>query len=611
MSDSVNAEIARGVNPLQMASQALQLQTGRYNLQQAQLAPAYQSMRQLQMTNPNASWSDVLGALAQSKRIGANVDGLVANANEIMSNGGSPTDFIHAQSIGGLSPYEQATLTGPQQHQFQTAQGTIYGTIGGPWSKQAGQFTPGGFVQQGLSPEQWAQPTDVFDPKTQTYTRQPFGQAYGYPMPPGLGGGGGQGGGGGGGGGAGGGGDDLSSLPKAQFLQAVAKRESGGDPTILNYVARADPTAYARGATASGKYQFINSTWKQGLQWAGIDPSKYPTAMSAPEGVQDQVASAVYDHVGTSPWQKGSQDWVKGPGGGYQLASVPPGTGGGSVPLGGGQMQAQPGTFIGATSAQPVSAPSAAQPASGMQYFSPTGQPISPGGQGGPALPPHTLALPSPGFEKTAGASTDMFNQARASYTQQAQRISPLEQSLATLRAHPDLQTGFGAQDFQNLQNLAAVVGVQLTPGMISDGTAYAEIAKNLNRYYRSLPGANRSDMAELDAKLANPSPENQRDALDDLLARTIGTERMNDAGYMHFLQLHGDGNASNYAHLYADQVGQYTASLDPIGFAFDKMTAPQRRAYFDSLSPTEKTRYMGSIKEASRLYNLPIPQGG
>lgn len=118
-------------------------------------------------------------------------------------------------------------------------------------------------------------------------------------------------------------GADLTG-DKAHDLPLIAQRESGGDPAALNYVAREDPTAYARGATASGKYQIVNSTWREGMQLAGLDPSKYATASAAPESVQDQVAGAIYDKYGNKPWQKGTRDWVKDESGRYQLATVRP-----------------------------------------------------------------------------------------------------------------------------------------------------------------------------------------------------------------------------------------------------------------------------------------------
>ena len=134
-----------------------------------------------------------------------------------------------------------------------------------------------------------------------------------------------------GGGGAPGGGSYLTG-DKAKDLPLIAQHESGGDPTALNYVARADPSAYARGATASGKYQMVNSTWQEGAKLAGVDTSQYPTAMSAPEDVQDKVAGAVYDKYGTKPWDASTykQQWVPTPTGQMILANAAPGARAGS-----------------------------------------------------------------------------------------------------------------------------------------------------------------------------------------------------------------------------------------------------------------------------------------
>ena len=131
-------------------------------------------------------------------------------------------------------------------------------------------------------------------------------------------------------------GDDIYSLPKEQFLAAVAKRESGGDPTAMNYVAKADPTAWDRGATATGKYQMVASTWRTAAKLAGIDTTKYPRAMDAPEADQDRAASLLYDAQGTNPWNpaKFGQHWVKDEKTGkYQLVQgAGEATGGGKGP---------------------------------------------------------------------------------------------------------------------------------------------------------------------------------------------------------------------------------------------------------------------------------------
>ena len=46
-----------------------------------------------------------------------------------------------------------------------------------------------------------------------------------------------------------------------------------------------------RGTPAQGNFQFITPTWQRYAPRAGVDVSKYPTAMSAPPSVQAQVAA--------------------------------------------------------------------------------------------------------------------------------------------------------------------------------------------------------------------------------------------------------------------------------------------------------------------------------
>jgi hypothetical protein len=137
-----------------------------------------------------------------------------------------------------------------------------------------------------------------------------------------------------GGGGAGGGAARQFTGDLEKDRQLIKGWESGGDPTALNYVAKADPSARARGATASGLYGFVDSTWQEGLKMIGGDPAKYPTAASAPTAVQDDVFTAVYKVRGTAPWDpsKWGQNWVKNAAGGYDLVKTGTGTGGTSTP---------------------------------------------------------------------------------------------------------------------------------------------------------------------------------------------------------------------------------------------------------------------------------------
>jgi len=203
--------------------------------------------------------------------------------------------------------------------------------------------------------------------------------------------------------------------------------------------------------------------------------------------------------------------------------------------------------------------------------------------------------------------SGEQFKAARANATQFEARTSGLSQALGLLRQNENLSTGPGTQDLQNLQGIANAWGIDLPKAMKDSNTAFSEINKDLERYYMTLPGAQRSDLAQAEQKMANPSAQTQqREALDDLITRTIGLERMNNAAYLNFEQAHGR-QASIYAPQYADESAQYMQNLDPVGFAFNLMTPAERTTYRNSLKGSALANYYKSIKEASRLYNLPI----
>jgi len=71
-----------------------------------------------------------------------------------------------------------------------------------------------------------------------------------------------------------------------QILETIKKRESGGDYNIRS-----------KSSSASGAYQFIDSTWRSRAQAAGVDIQKYPRAYMAPPEVQDKVADVYISEV--------------------------------------------------------------------------------------------------------------------------------------------------------------------------------------------------------------------------------------------------------------------------------------------------------------------------
>lgn len=575
MSDSLNALIAQGGNQPNMltnfgnvvntARGYQALQASQYELGQQKLQPAYSALMALR-DNPNASWDDVNSALAQAQRIGGNASPLMDEVTARMQRGEKPADVVRAMSLRGVPAFEQAALVTPSVQMLQTPQGLQPVTVGAAGGGHPGVVTPSsGFIPYGLSPHDWAQPVQQWDPKTQTYTSVPFGQAYGYPAPPGLA---------GTGGGAAAAADDggaiPAGLPKQEFLQRVAQRESGGNPTALNYVARADPSAYARGATASGRYQIVNNTWNQGAGWAGVDTSQYPTAMSAPADVQDQVASALYDHLGEKPWQKGGQDWVRGPGGQYTLQSVAPGTGGGVV-------SPPSGPFIGQAISEPA-------PPGSVTQAPPT------------PMAPRSLPLPAPGevqsIETARGVSSQQYAADNAAAGQFQQRMWPLVNAQHILETQ-GTTTGPGAAAARDiighLQTLASV----FTPADLQTiGQAkFEELNKYLTQAVNAQPFAQASDARLASAITGNPSAHISTMANQDILKAMIGLERMKQASITDF------NNQGLQPMNYANFLRSWQTTHDPRAFVFDMMSQDQRQKMIDGMkSPTERQNFANTL---------------
>jgi hypothetical protein len=77
-----------------------------------------------------------------------------------------------------------------------------------------------------------------------------------------------------------------SSGDNKQILETIKKRESGG-----NYNIRSNSSS------ASGAYQFIDSTWRGRAQKAGVDIQQYPRAYMAPPEIQDKVADVYISEI--------------------------------------------------------------------------------------------------------------------------------------------------------------------------------------------------------------------------------------------------------------------------------------------------------------------------
>lgn len=103
---------------------------------------------------------------------------------------------------------------------------------------------------------------------------------------------------------------------ETSLLTQIAANESGGNYTATN-----------PGSTASGAYQFINSTWQMAAQATGVG-TQYASAAAAPAWMQDTNALwllRAYGPNSTISWAASGPYYSVSP------SSIP--TGGGAAPL--------------------------------------------------------------------------------------------------------------------------------------------------------------------------------------------------------------------------------------------------------------------------------------
>lgn len=85
-------------------------------------------------------------------------------------------------------------------------------------------------------------------------------------------------------------------------LKAINRFEAPGG-NVYNFKFNLNPAKYS----ASGFYQITNTTWRGIAPQAGIDLSKYPTAISAPRSIQQDAAAALFQNRGFADWSRNTQ----------------------------------------------------------------------------------------------------------------------------------------------------------------------------------------------------------------------------------------------------------------------------------------------------------------
>jgi hypothetical protein len=607
------AQAGQQRDPFAVAKSATDLRTSQFNLQQAQLQPAYQAMRQIMATNPNPQWSDVQNSLAQAARIGANVDGLVANANETMNRGGNAGDFIRAYGLGGMSPEAQGALAGPQMQARQTAQGTYYGTVGGAWSPNANVFQPTGFMERGFTPGEASEFIAVPDVDA---NGRPTGTTHLVPRATVVGPGGGAPAVGGGGGGpavgAGGAGSGTSASAAVNNFGNI--RVPGGG--FASYATPQDGVAaMASNLTAYQDQHGINTLNGITARWApqgdgANDPVAYAKTLSQLTGIDPNVPLNLHDPAtlakiipAMAQVEHGRPMAVGGDVLGAGITAGLTGRPGGSVAPG----PTPSGPFVGATSAQPVVGGGGnVQPAGGIQYF-----PASPGGGGGGSMPgvqrgpggAPILTPPAPWMGPLWEQSAKQYSADVDKEGGLAQRIQPWQSALSILKANPNLSTGPTSQQWNAWGSTLQQYGVSL-PSMPGDAlTAYQELGKNLARGLLNSGAGTPTDMARLEAEASSPKLEMVRDAIQQLAARQIGYERFQVARLLYFRAQHQGEDPDQYANQYRSQTSQWFSKLDPVAFGADHMSDQDIANYLKGLTPAAQQNFRASVGEAAKLF--------
>lgn len=243
-----------------------------------------------------------------------------------------------------------------------------------------------------------------------------------------------------------------------------------------------------------------------------------------------------------------------------------------------------------------------------------------------PVEPPRSVVPPaSPGsVPGTLPASTQaaiassgaLYAGLRNNAAQFQSRLFPLTQALDILQSPKGADVGAGSETVQNLKKILydqAPDSMKATLGKLGISAEklsnFDQLAKYLTQYSANLPGAGATDLRMMTATMSQPNTHVTKDALVQLIKKTIGVERMQQAAMLAFDKSPNGGMAN--ATGFADYMDKFMTKADPVGFEYDLMSPAERGKYQQTLNPGWKTgdplnarqkNFLASVRVANEL---------
>lgn len=215
-------------------------------------------------------------------------------------------------------------------------------------------------------------------------------------------------------------------------------------------------------------------------------------------------------------------------------------------------------------------------------------------------------------MQHQATASTDHYSSDQQREANFQNDVLPLTKSIAELQSLGTTGTGPGTETLNDWKSFAQSMGVGSLAGIDPDKiTSYDEARKYLTAYASSIGGSGTND--KLAAAFAgNPSTNISNAAAINVAKTALSMRRLQNAQVRSFS---ASGASPSGYNQYA---AQFNASQDPVAYGVDQMDGAARKKYFQGLSAPEKTKFLESLKTATKLgvitppsINNGAPNGG